>query len=142
MNAVLAQNHARRVNKRRGILAKNNAQKHFKGWQKQYYISKASVAKCMLVRIISEISNHACIGLDMSVYLINEYICMKNDLQLGKLKENCLLLKLHRKLRKMFLSPFIHIYSLIRYTDISRLLFSSTCMTLTNGTYRGLLSAI
>ena len=92
MNAVLAQNHARRVNKRRGILAKNNAQKHFKGWQKQYYISKASVAKCMLVRIISEISNHACIGLDMSVYLINEYICMKNDLQLGKLKENCSLL--------------------------------------------------
>ena len=30
---------------------------------------------------------------------------MKNDLQLGKLKENCLLLKLYRKLRKMFLSP-------------------------------------
>ena len=27
------------------------------------------------------------------------------DLQLGKLKENCLLLKLYRKLRKMFLSP-------------------------------------
>ena len=30
---------------------------------------------------------------------------MKDDLQLGKLKENCLLLKLYRKLRKMFLSP-------------------------------------
>ena len=28
---------------------------------------------------------------------------MKDDLQLGKLKENCLLLKLYRKLRKMFL---------------------------------------
>ena len=27
------------------------------------------------------------------------------QLQLGKLKENCLLLKLYRKLRKMFLSP-------------------------------------
>ena len=27
-------------------------------------------------------------SLDMSVYLINEYICMKDDLQLGKLKEN------------------------------------------------------
>ena len=27
---------------------------------------------------------------------------MKDDLQLGKLKENCLLLKLYRKLRKMF----------------------------------------
>ena len=41
-------------------------------------------------------------SLDMSVYLINEYICMKDDLQLGKLKENCLL---YRKLTKMFLSP-------------------------------------
>ena len=29
---------------------------------------------------------------------------MEDDLQLGKLKENCLLLKLYRKLRKMFLS--------------------------------------
>ena len=29
----------------------------------------------------------------------------EDDLQLGKLKENCLLLKLYRKLRKMFLSP-------------------------------------
>ena len=28
---------------------------------------------------------------------------MKDDLQLGILKENCLLLKLYRKLRKMFL---------------------------------------
>ena len=28
---------------------------------------------------------------------------MKDDLQLGKLKENCLLLKLYRKLRKTFL---------------------------------------
>ena len=28
-------------------------------------------------------------SLDMSVYLINEYICMKDDLQLGKLKEIC-----------------------------------------------------
>ena len=28
----------------------------------------------------------------------------ENDLQLGKLKVNCLLLKLNRKLRKMFLS--------------------------------------
>ena len=35
----------------------------------------------------------------------NDYICMKDDLQLGKLKENCLLLELYRKLRKMFLSP-------------------------------------
>ena len=40
-------------------------------------------------------------SLDMSVYLINVYIyiCMKDDLQFGKLKENCLLLKLYRKLR-------------------------------------------
>ena len=30
---------------------------------------------------------------------------MKDDLQLGKLKENCLLLKLYRKLRNMFVSP-------------------------------------
>ena len=30
---------------------------------------------------------------------------MKDDLQLDKLKGNCLLLKLYRKLRKMFLSP-------------------------------------
>ena len=46
-------------------------------------------------------------SLDMSVYLIIEYlyICMKDDLQLGKLKENCLLLKLYRKLRNMFVSP-------------------------------------
>ena len=29
----------------------------------------------------------------------------EDDLQFGKLKENCLLLKLYRKLRKMFLSP-------------------------------------
>ena len=34
-----------------------------------------------------------------------KYVCMKDDLQLGKLKEHCLLLKLYRKLRKMFLSP-------------------------------------
>ena len=34
------------------------------------------------------------------------YIYMKmTQLQLGKLKENCSLLKLYRKLRKMFLSP-------------------------------------
>ena len=34
------------------------------------------------------------------------YIYMyEDDLQLGKLKKNCLLLKLYRKLRKMFLSP-------------------------------------
>ena len=33
------------------------------------------------------------------------YICMKDDLQLGKLMENCLLLKLYRKLRKMLLRP-------------------------------------
>ena len=39
----------------------------------------------------------------MFVYLINRYIW--NDLQLGKLNVNCLLLKLNRKLRKMFLSP-------------------------------------
>ena len=44
-------------------------------------------------------------NLDMSVYLINEYICTKDDLQRGKLKENCFLLKHYRKLRKMFLSP-------------------------------------
>ena len=43
-------------------------------------------------------------SLDMSVYLINVYICMKDDLQLGKLKENCLLLKLYRKLRKMLMT--------------------------------------
>ena len=30
---------------------------------------------------------------------------MKDDLQLDKSKENCLLVKLYRKLRKMFLSP-------------------------------------
>ena len=36
-------------------------------------------------------------SLDMSVYLINEYIWLKDDLQLGKLKENCLLLKLYHK---------------------------------------------
>ena len=35
---------------------------------------------------------------------IKSYI-YEDDLQLGKLKENCLLLKLYRKLRKMFLSP-------------------------------------
>ena len=29
----------------------------------------------------------------------------EDGLQLGKLKEDCLLLKLYRKLRKMFLSP-------------------------------------
>ena len=39
----------------------------------------------------------------MSVYLINRYIW--NDLQLDNLKVNCLLLKLYRKLRNMFLSP-------------------------------------
>ena len=33
------------------------------------------------------------------------YIYMKDDLQLGILKLNCLLLKLYRKLRKMFLRP-------------------------------------
>ena len=30
---------------------------------------------------------------------------MKDDLQLGKLKENCLLLKLYRKLRKNVSEP-------------------------------------
>ena len=29
---------------------------------------------------------------------------MKDDVQLGKLNENCLLLKIYRKLRKLFLS--------------------------------------
>ena len=42
---------------------------------------------------------------DMSVYLINKCICMKDDLQLCKLKENCLLLKPYRKLRRMYLCP-------------------------------------
>ena len=39
-------------------------------------------------------------SLDMSVYLINEYICMKDDFLLGKLKENCLLFKLYGKTQK------------------------------------------
>ena len=30
---------------------------------------------------------------------------MKDDVQLGKLNENCLLLKIYRKLRKLFLIP-------------------------------------
>ena len=42
---------------------------------------------------------------DFNMYCTCICICMKDDLQLGKLKENCLLLKLYRKLRKMFLSP-------------------------------------
>ena len=33
------------------------------------------------------------------------YMYMKDDLQLGKLKENCLLLKLYRKLRKNVSEP-------------------------------------
>ena len=39
----------------------------------------------------------------MSVYLINRFI--RNNLQLGNLKVNFLLLKLNHKLRKMFLNP-------------------------------------
>ena len=38
-------------------------------------------------------------------YKIIEIYMYEDDLQLGELKENCLLLKLYRKLRKMFLSP-------------------------------------
>ena len=34
--------------------------------------------------------------------------------------------------RYVSISYILHIYSLIRYTDISRLLFSSTCVALTN----------
>ena len=36
---------------------------------------------------------------------VNPYIYIRNDLQLGNLRENCLLLKLYRKLRKRFLNP-------------------------------------
>ena len=45
--------------------------------------------------------------LDFIIFKIyNIYIYIyEDDLQLGKLKENCLLLKLYRKLRKMLLSP-------------------------------------
>ena len=58
---------------------------------------------------------------------------MKDDLQLGKLKENCLLLKLYHKLRKMFLSPrrehlnhiYIYIYILGNFPK-SYLLSSSS----------------
>ena len=57
---------------------------------------------------------------------------MKDDLQLGKLKENCLLLKLYRKLRKMFLSPYVRRDCCLA-VRVSRL---------RTGTYRGLLSAI
>ena len=71
----------------------------------------------------------ACSRSDCRVYqnlicIYTDSLCMKDDLQLGKLKENCLLLKLYRKLRKIFLSP--------RREYISRLLFSSTCVALTN----------
>ena len=55
---------------------------------------------------------------------------MKDDLQLSKLKENCLLLKLYRKLRKMFLSPRRE--SNPQPSHMSRLLFNSTCVALTN----------
>ena len=56
------------------------------------------------------------------------YTCMKDDLQLGKLKENCLLLKLYRKLRKMF-----------TYRDCCLAVRVSLLWT---GMYRDLLSAI
>ena len=71
----------------------------------------------------------------------NNFLIMKDDLQLGKLKENCLLLKLLSQTQKNVSEPqtlpsckssFTHVYSLIRYTDTSRLLFSSTCVALTN----------
>ena len=49
---------------------------------------------------------------------ICQYILLTNiyedDLQLGKLKENCLLLKLYRKLRKMFLNHLSPGSSMVR----------------------------
>ena len=41
-------------------------------------------------------------GFQKYLKVFKGYICMKDDLQFGKLKENCLLLKLYRKLRKCF----------------------------------------
>ena len=47
-------------------------------------------------------------GFNLQFWILHKNLsstCMKDDLQLGKLKENCLLLKLYRKLRKLFLNP-------------------------------------
>ena len=69
------------------------------------------------------------LSVDANIYAQVEvkYISMKEDLQLGKLKENCLLLKLCR--------------NILTYRDCSLAVAASVALT-NRGTYRGLLSAI
>ena len=56
-------------------------------------------------RMVGSIKATMCTGRYMFVYQINRYIYIYiyNHFQLGKLKMNCLLLKLNRKLRKILL---------------------------------------
>ena len=63
--------------------------------------------RCMCTGSYVNIRTAKSAASNMSVYLINEYIYIymkMTQLQLGKLNENCSLLKLYRKLRKIFLS--------------------------------------
>ena len=69
------------------------------GWQREGYDMYWFVRATNVLPI--QQSRYVCVS--MSAYLFNRYI--RNDLQLGNLKVNCLLLKLYRKLRKIFLSP-------------------------------------
>ena len=77
-------------------------------------------------------------SLDMSVYLINEYqICMKDDLQLGKLKENCLLLKLYHK-QKNVSEPQTGIEPAIFWSPVRRSISSETVRLISGETFLGL----
>ena len=72
-------------------------------------------------------------SLDMPVYLINEYICMRMTCKHQfaiKLEKQTVFLQFTKL--QVILHTYIQVYSLIRYTDISRLLFSSMFVALTN----------
>ena len=60
--------------------------------------------KCITISLPTSIWSLSFEGIEFRKHFSKVYI-YEDDLQLGKLKENCLLLQLYRKLRKMFLSP-------------------------------------
>ena len=59
--------------------------------------------RCVPVRTRDTRTANTAVSICQYILLTNIYV-YEDDLQLSKLKENCLLLKLYRKLRKMFLS--------------------------------------
>ena len=101
-------------------------------WQREGHDMYRFVSATCLMHVLLNSS------LDMSVYLINEYqICMKDDLQLGKLKENCLLLKLYHK-QKNVSEPQTGIEPAIFWSPVRRSISSETVRLISGETFLGL----